>query len=99
MAFYDPLTQPLKLFSPRRLKPLGNARLADIVEREAPRSRKRVEALEKRYPSATVRELGQRLIDDKKNVASMVGGISGVFGLASLPADLLAMAYLEIILL
>ena len=35
----------------------------------------------------------------KKNLASMVGGVSGVFGLVAVPADLLFMTYLQIILL
>ncbi len=99
MSFFDPLTQPLKLLSPRRLKGLANQRLGDLVLKELGRSRKRVAAMEASYPSAPVRELGQRLIDEKKSVAGMVGGVSGVFGIASVPADLLIMAYLEVVLL
>jgi uncharacterized protein (DUF697 family) len=55
--------------------------------------------LKRLYPSAPTRELGQRVIDHKKAVAGMVGGVSGVFGLVSVPADLLAMAWLQLSLL
>jgi hypothetical protein len=102
MAIWAPLLEPLnvlKKLSPANLKKLGSQRLQDIVTREIPRSRKRVQELERTYPSATPRELGQRLIDTKKNVAGMVGGVSGVFGLVSLPADLLVMSWLQLVLL
>src|SRR5579871_3752820 len=102
MAIWAPLLEPLnvlKKLSPANLKKLGSQRLQDIVTREIPRAKKRVQELERTYPSATPRELGQRLIDTKKNVAGMVGGVSGVFGLVSLPADLLVMSWLQLVLL
>ncbi|WP_342376869.1 EcsC family protein [Myxococcus stipitatus] len=102
MAFYDSVAERLafmKKLTPAELKKLGSARLSDIVLQETKRARVRVAELEKRYPRAEVRELAQRLVDEKKNLASMVGGVSGVFGLVALPADLLFMAYLQIILL
>jgi hypothetical protein len=58
-----------------------------------------VSELKRLYPSAQARELGQRLIDHKKAVAGMVGGVSGVFGLVTVPADLLVMAWLQLSLL
>jgi uncharacterized protein (DUF697 family) len=85
--------------SPAALKKLAGQRLNDVVVREIPRARKRVEELERSYPSAEKRELGQRLVDSKKNVAGMVGGVSGIFGLASVPADLLVMTWLQLALL
>ncbi|MCP3059193.1 EcsC family protein [Myxococcus sp. K38C18041901] len=102
MAFYDSVAERLafmKKLTPAELKKLGSARLSDIVLQETKRARVRVAELEKRYPRADTRELAQRLVDDKKNLASMVGGVSGVFGLVALPADLLFMSYLQIILL
>jgi len=102
MGIYDSVAERLafmKKLSPAELKKLGSARLSDIVLQETKRARVRVSELEKRYPQAQARELAQRLVDEKKNLASMVGGVSGVFGLVALPADLLFMAYLQITLL
>ncbi|MCP3139751.1 EcsC family protein [Pyxidicoccus xibeiensis] len=102
MGFYDSVAERLafmKMLTPGELKKLGSARLSDVVMQEVARARVRVAELEKRYPHAQPRELAQRLIDEKKNLASMVGGVSGVFGLVALPADLVFMAYLQIILL
>jgi hypothetical protein len=102
MGVLDPIRSSaefLRKLTPARLKALGNATLIEVVTRETPRARRRISQLEQSYPSATPRELAQRLIDEKKSVAGMVGGITGVFGLLSLPADLLAMVWLELILL
>lgn len=85
--------------SPAELRKLSNARLSDVILKELAKSRERVTALEKKYPSASRRELAQRMIDDKKSLAGMVGGVSGVFGLASVPADLLVMVWLQLGLL
>ena len=84
---FDPLKESLKWITPAQLKRLANLRLSDIVLTSVGRSRRRVAALARRYPSASERELAQHLIDSKKEIAGMVGGVSGVFGLASLPAD------------
>lgn len=102
MAFYDPLLDRLSflaLLKPRNLKKLGDARLSDLIAKEAVRARRRVDELHERYPSADHRELAQRLIDQKKNIAGMVGGVSGVFGLVTVPADLLLMVWLQLSLL
>jgi hypothetical protein len=102
MASFDPLLERLRFLSalsPKNLKALGNARLSDVVLREMARARTRVEALHQLYPSAGPRELSQRLIDSKKALGSMVGGVSGVFGVASVPADLVVMVYLQLALL
>ncbi len=98
MAF-DPLREQMRKLTPGELRKLAGQRLSDIVLNSVARSRRRVAVLTKRYPSANPRELAQRLIDAKKEIASMVGGVSGVFGLVSLPADLLVMTWLQIILL
>lgn len=91
--------QAVRMLTPSELRKMANKRLSDVVLGELSRARERVADLEQRYPSAGPREKAQRLIDSKKNVAGMVGGISGVFGLASIPADLMVMAWLQIILL
>jgi hypothetical protein len=99
VAFYDPITDKVKKLTPAELKKLADTKLTDLVENEVPRSRKRVLELEQRYPSASVRERAQRLIDEKKHLASMSGGILGVFGLIGLPMDLTMMAWLQLTLL
>ncbi len=102
MAFYDPIRDQLKFvksLTPSKLKSLANQRLSDLVLREAARSKRAVDDLQQRYPSAGQRELAQRLIDNKKGIASMVGGVSGALGLLTLPLDLVAMAYLQVMLL
>lgn len=102
MAIFENFTEAfsdLRKLTPGELKRLAGARLSDLVQQEMARARNRVAEMEKRYPSAQPRELAQRLIDEKKNLAGMVGGISGVFGLISLPADLIFMAWLQLVLL
>jgi hypothetical protein len=102
MAFFDPLAERvtfLRKLTPAELKRLADARLSDLVLRELASARKRVGELEQRYPSLPAREQAQHLIDAKKSLASMVGGVSGVFGLVALPADLLVMSWLQLSLL
>jgi uncharacterized protein (DUF697 family) len=91
--------EKLKGFNPSELRKLANERLSDAVVQEVGRARTRVLELEQRYPSAGLREKAQRLVDSKKNAAGLVGGISGVFGLASVPADLMVMTWLQLSLL
>jgi uncharacterized protein (DUF697 family) len=88
----------LKQLTPAALKKLARARLDDLVLAEVGRSRARVSELEKRYPAAEVKELGQRLVDAKKSVASAVGGVTGAFGLLGIPGDLLVMSWLQVVL-
>lgn len=102
MALWDSVAERLavlKMLSPSSLKKLADQRLSTLVVNEVSKARNRVADLEQRYPSAGVREKAQRLIDQKKSLAGMVGGVSGVFGLASVPADLLIMAWLQLSLL
>lgn len=102
MGFFDPLLEQAKAvrqLSPSNLKKLAGVQLSELIEKEAVRARVRVDELTQRYPSAGPRELSQRLIDQKKNLAAMVGGVTGVFGLVSVPVDLLGMLYLQLSLL
>lgn len=102
MSFLDPLLEQVKVvraLSPKNLKRLSNEKLSDFIEKEAVRARVKVDELQQRFPSAGPREISQRLIDTKKNVASMVGGITGVFGAITVPVDLVGMVYLQLSLL
>jgi len=96
VAFYDPLVDAL---SPTKLKGLANERLSELIDKEAVRARVAIEELHQRYPSAGPREVSQRLIDSKKQVASMLGGVTGVFGAVTVPVDLVGMVYLQLGLL
>jgi hypothetical protein len=102
MGFFDPVLEQakaLKQLSPKNLRKLANTQLSELVEKEAVRARARVDDLQQKYPSAGPREISQRLIDQKKNLASLVGGITGVFGLVSVPVDLAGMLYLQLSLI
>jgi len=106
MAIWEPVkgrlsswARDLGRLSPANLRGLARTRVNDVVLRELGRSRDRVGELDRRYPSADEREKAQRLIDGKKAIAGAVGGVSGVFGLVSVPADLLVMTYLQLVLL
>lgn len=102
MGFFDPLLEQAKVMrrlSPKNLKKLSTEKLSDFIEKEAVRARVRIDELQQRYPSAGPRELSQRLIDSKKSVASMVGGVTGVFGVITVPVDLLGMVYLQLSLM
>lgn len=102
MAFYDRLKDRmefLKRLTPSYAKKLANERLSDLTLSEANRSKKRIEDLMQRYPSAGKRELCQHVIDAKKSLAGVVGGVTGVFGVVTLPVDLSVMVWLELQLL
>ena len=102
MGFFDPLLEQVKVvrqLTPTNLRKLGNTQLSELIEKEAVKARTKVDELQQRYPAAGPRELSQRLIDSKKNLASMVGGVTGVFGVVTVPIDLVGMVYLQLTLL
>jgi len=102
MGFFDPLFEQVKVvrqLTPKHLKKLSNEKLSDLVDKEAVRARVKVDELLRRYPNAGPRELSQRLVDSKKNLASVMGGVSGVFGAVTVPVDLVGMVYLQLSLL
>lgn len=86
----------LKRLRPASVKRLASLRMEDVVGLEAKRARARIKALRTRYPSAGPRELGQHVIESAKGLASLSGSVSGVFGLVSVPADLVVVAWLDI---
>lgn len=89
----------LKSMSPAQLKKLANAKFSDLVLSEIGRAKKRISDLQRTYPSAGRHELATRLIDSKKSIAGMGGAVSGLFGLVSVPLDLVFVTYLQISLL
>lgn len=99
MAFYDPLLDRLSFLSPKRVRGVAEEKISDVVLKETARAKTKIDELQQRYPTAGPRELAQRLIDSKKSFAGMVGGVSGVFGVITVPADLGLMVYLQLALL
>ncbi len=99
MAPRPSFRERLKTFSPRELKQLGSVKLTELLDAESHRAKGKIDTLRKDYPSASSRELAQRLIDSKKQLASMVGGVTGVFGMVTVPLDLAGMTYLQLGLL
>jgi uncharacterized protein (DUF697 family) len=81
------------------IRRFASERFNEWILAELPRARDRVRELRERYPSAPPRELAQRLMDEKKKWATTGGAISGLFGLATLPADLAFVAYLQVSLI
>lgn len=74
-------------------------RFDDFVLAEIGSARRRIQELEKEFPSADSRELANRLIESRKKLAATSGAVSGLFGLVSVPADLVVVTYLQIALL
>jgi hypothetical protein len=86
-------------FTPAKLKKLAGAQFSSLVIAEIGRAKARIHELERTYPSAGREEIATRLIDDKKTLASTGGAVSGLFGLVSVPLDLVFVTYLQIALL
>jgi hypothetical protein len=84
---------------PIRLPQVAQSRLYQLIDAESSRARIRLEEIAQRFPSAGQREQAQRFIEQKKQVASVLGGVTGVFGAVTVPVDLGGMAYLELSLL
>ena len=81
------------------LPELVKERLWLIYVDEIARCRARVDQAREKYPSAQPQELAQHLTDTKKSWASTGGAISGLFGLAPIPADLAFVAVLQLTLI
>ena len=81
------------------LTDLAKQRLWGVYVGEIARCRKRVDELRGKYPSASAQELAHRLTDSKKAWASTGGAVSGLFGLALVPADLVFVTVLQLTLI
>ncbi len=82
--------------SPAQLKALANAQLSSLIVSEVGRAKARIAELRRVYPSASAAELAERLADAKKTVAGTSGAVSGIFGIVSVPLDLVLIAYLQL---
>jgi hypothetical protein len=85
--------------TPKQLKRLASEKFSTLVLSEIGRSRERISKIEQTYPSAKVPEIATRLIDTKTTLATTGGAVSGLFGLISVPVDLVFVTYLQISLL
>ena len=74
-------------------------RLWNVYVGEIARCRWRVDEVREKYPSASPPELAQRLTDTKKTWAATGGAVSGLFGLALVPADLMFVTVLQLTLI
>ena len=72
--------------------------LEDWLLAEIGRARTRLAELRHRHPDAEAAELARRLIEDKKQLAARGGAVTGFFGIASVPADVALLGYLELTL-
>lgn len=88
----------MKIPGKQALEVLANQKLDTLVLEEIGRARMRIVRLERRFPSAPTREIAERLVDAKRRIGSTSGAVSGLFGLASIPADLLLVTYLQAVL-
>lgn len=86
----------LPKISPAQLKIMANAQLSDLIVSEVGRAKARIAELRRVYPSASASELAERLADAKKTIAGTSGAISGIFGIVSVPLDLVLIAYLQL---
>ena len=82
--------------SPAQLKAMANTQLSNLIVAEVGRAKARIAELRRVYPSAPPSELAERLSDAKKTIAGTSGAVSGIFGLASVPLDLVLVAYLQL---
>jgi hypothetical protein len=65
---------------------------------EIGRARDRLVELRQAHPAAADADLAQRLIDGKKREAARAGAVTGLFGLAAIPADVAMVGYLQVTL-
>ena len=90
---------PVRRYNAAVLPEIVRERLWRVYVDEIGRCRARVDGVKQRYPSALTLELAQRLTDTKKSWASMGGAVSGLFGIALIPADLAFVTVLQLTLI
>jgi hypothetical protein len=72
--------------------------LEDWLLAEIGRARIRLADLRREHPAAEADELARRLIEDKKQLAARGGAVTGLFGIAAVPADVALLGYLQLTL-
>ena len=103
----NPKDNPRNNLLPRvfqKLKPFGFSKLKyhtfkALLTRESLGAKGKVAQLQKLYPEASPRELAYKLVEEKKNLAGLVGGIAGSMGFLGIPMDMLATTWLQASLL
>ncbi len=90
---------PVRRYNTVVLPEIVRERLWRVYVDEIGRCRARVDGVKQKYPSALTLELAQRLTDTKKSWASMGGAVSGLFGIALIPADLAFVTVLQLTLI
>jgi hypothetical protein len=73
--------------------------LRALLRRESSGAQEKVAKLRELYPEASPRELAYKLVEEKKKLAGIVGGVSGSMGFFGIPVDAAAMAWLQASLL
>lgn len=68
----------------------------DWLLQQVARSRVRIAELEQRHPGASKALIAQKLIEEKKGMATSGGAIAGMFGLMAIPADLVLVSFLQL---
>lgn len=80
----------------KNLRELAFRNVDQIILGEIERARPRLQALSDAHPKAGMRDKVEVLIDRKKSFAGTGGLMSGVFGAAAVPLDLVMVTYLQI---
>jgi hypothetical protein len=82
--------------SARSLRELAFRRVDQVILGEIERARPRIRTLREAQPGAPHRDLVDVLVEKKKSFAGTGGLVSGAFGLAGVPLDLVMVTYLQI---
>ncbi len=80
----------------RSVRELAYRRVDRVILGEIERARPRLRALRKEHPAAGRPELVDLLVEKKRSLAGTGGMISGSFGIAGVPLDIVMVTYLQI---
>ena len=89
----------LQKLRPFRFAKLRHRTFQALLARSLPGAKEKVARLKELYPEASPRELAYKLLEEKKTLASLAGGVSGSLGFVGIPMDMVAMTWLQASLL